>query len=161
MELSHLDEHGNARMVDVTEKVNTLRVATASGIVTMDASTLHLIQSHGLPKGDVLATARIAGIQGAKRTHELIPMCHNLPLDAVEVNFTIDEGNNAIHIEATAKCVWKTGVEMEAMTAVAIAGLTIYDMVKAVDKHVVISEIKLEQKSGGKSGEFIRQRKVL
>ena len=161
MELSHLDEHGNARMVDVTEKVNTLRVATASGIVTMDASTLRLIQSHGLPKGDVLATARIAGIQGAKRTHELIPMCHNLPLDAVEVNFTIDEGNNAIHIEATAKCVWKTGVEMEAMTAVAIAGLTVYDMVKAVDKHVVISEIKLEQKSGGKSGEFIRQRKVL
>ena len=161
MELSHLDEHGNARMVDVTEKVNTLRVATASGIVTMDVSTLHLIQSHGLPKGDVLATARIAGIQGAKRTHELIPMCHNLPLDAIEVNFTVDEGNNAIHIEATAKCVWKTGVEMEAMTAVAIAGLTIYDMVKAVDKHVVISEIKLEQKSGGKSGEFIRQRKVL
>ena len=109
----------------------------------------------------LIATARIAGIQGAKRTHELIPMCHNLPLDAIEVNFTVDEKNNVIHIEAIAKCVWKTGVEMEAMTAVAIAGLTIYDMVKAVDKHVVISEIKLEQKSGGKSGEFIRQRKVL
>ncbi|HAO60440.1 MAG TPA: cyclic pyranopterin monophosphate synthase MoaC [Erysipelotrichaceae bacterium] len=161
MELSHLDEHGNARMVDVTEKANTLRVATASGIVTMDASTLHLIQVRGLPKGDVLATARIAGIQGAKRTHELIPMCHNLPLDAVEIDFTVDEEHSAIHIEATAKCVWKTGVEMEAMTAVAIAGLTIYDMVKAVDKHVVISEIRLEKKSGGKSGEFIRQRKVL
>ncbi|MGB7595591.1 MAG: cyclic pyranopterin monophosphate synthase MoaC [Erysipelotrichaceae bacterium] len=161
MELSHLDEKGNARMVDVSEKTHTLRIATASGIVTMDAATLDLIQNNGLPKGDVFATARIAGIQGAKRTHELIPMCHNLPLDAVFVGFTIDAPNRCIHITATVKCIWKTGVEMEALTAVAIAGLTIYDMVKAVDKNVVISEIRLETKSGGKSGEFIRERKVL
>jgi cyclic pyranopterin monophosphate synthase len=161
MELSHLDEKGNARMVDVSEKTHTNRSATASGIVTMDASTLDLIQNHGLPKGDVLATARIAGIQGAKRTHELIPMCHNLPLDAVLIDFTLDLPKHCVHITATVKCVWKTGVEMEALTAVAIAGLTIYDMVKAVDKNVVISEIRLEKKSGGKSGEFIRERKVL
>ena len=148
-------------MVDVSEKTLNLRIATASGIVTMDAATLDLIQNNGLPKGDVLATARIAGIQGAKRTHELIPMCHNLPLDAVLVDFTIDSPNQCVHITATVKCFWKTGVEMEAMTAVAIAGLTIYDMVKAVDKNVVISQIRLEKKSGGKSGEFIRERKVL
>ncbi len=161
MELSHIDEKGNARMVDVSEKTHTLRSATASGIVTMDAATLVLIQNNGLVKGDVLATARIAGIQGAKRTHDLIPMCHNLPIDAVLVDFTIDPLNNCIRISATVKCFWKTGVEMEAMTAIAIAGLTIYDMVKAVDKNVIISEIRLEKKSGGKSGEFIRERKVL
>lgn len=161
MELTHLDKKGNARMVDVSEKSATLRSATASGIVTMDASTLTLIQNQGLPKGDVLATARIAGIQGAKRTHELIPMCHNLPIDAVSVDFAFDMPNHCIRIEATVKCFWKTGVEMEAMTAVAIAGLTIYDMVKAVDKHVVISEVRLEKKNGGKSGEFIRERKVM
>lgn len=161
MELSHLDEHGNAKMVDVSDKAHTLRSATASGIVTMDASTLTLIQNHGLPKGDVLATARIAGIMGAKRTHELIPMCHNLPLDAVVVDFTIDIPNHRILLASTVKCVWKTGVEMEALTAISIAALTIYDMVKAVDKNVVISQIRLEKKSGGKSGEFIRERKVL
>lgn len=161
MKLTHVDEKGNARMVDVSEKSATLRSATASGIVTMDASTLTLIQNQGLPKGDVLATARIAGIMGAKRTHELIPMCHNLPIDAVSVDFEIDKLHQCIRIEATVKCFWKTGVEMEAMSAIAIAGLTIYDMVKAVDKHVVISEIRLEKKSGGKSGEFIFERKVM
>lgn len=161
MKLTHVDEKGNARMVDVSEKSATLRSATASGIVTMDASTLTLIQNQGLPKGDVLATARIAGIMGAKRTHELIPMCHNLPIDAVSVDFEIDKLHQRIRIEATVKCFWKTGVEMEAMSAIAIAGLTIYDMVKAVDKHVVISEIRLEKKSGGKSGEFIFERKVM
>jgi cyclic pyranopterin phosphate synthase len=161
MELTHLDKKGKARMVDVSDKAPTLRSATASGIVTMDAETLLLIQNNGLPKGDVLATARIAGIMGAKRTHELIPMCHNIVLDEVTVDFTIDEENHAVRIVSSAKCEGKTGVEMEAMTAVAIAGLTIYDMVKAVDKHVVISDIKLDRKSGGKSGDFIRERKVM
>jgi cyclic pyranopterin phosphate synthase len=161
MELTHLDKKGKARMVDVSDKAPTLRSATASGIVTMDAETLLLIQNDGLPKGDVLATARIAGIMGAKRTHELIPMCHNIVLDEVTVDFTIDEENHAVRIVSSAKCEGKTGVEMEAMTAVAIAGLTIYDMVKAVDKHVVISDIKLDRKSGGKSGDFIRERKVM
>jgi cyclic pyranopterin phosphate synthase len=161
MELTHLDKKGKARMVDVSGKAPTLRSATASGIVTMDAETLLLIQNDGLPKGDVLATARIAGIMGAKRTHELIPMCHNIVLDEVTVDFTIDEENHAVRIVSSAKCEGKTGVEMEAMTAVAIAGLTIYDMVKAVDKHVVISDIKLDRKSGGKSGDFIRERKVM
>lgn len=161
MELTHLDEKGNARMVDVSEKPHTTRTATASGTVYMAASTLELIQNNGLPKGDVLACARIAGIQGAKRTHELIPMCHNLPLDAVTVDFACDPQHACIHIEATAKCIWKTGIEMEAMTAVAIAGLTIYDMVKAVDKNVILSDIQLVRKTGGKSGTFIRERKVL
>jgi cyclic pyranopterin phosphate synthase len=161
MELTHLDKKGKARMVDVSGKAPTLRSATASGRVTMDAETLLLIQNNGLPKGDVLATARIAGIMGAKRTHELIPMCHNIVLDEVTVDFTIDEENHAVRIVSSAKCEGKTGVEMEAMTAVAIAGLTIYDMVKAVDKHVVISDIKLDRKSGGKSGDFIRERKVM
>jgi cyclic pyranopterin phosphate synthase len=161
MELTHLDKKGKARMVDVSDKAPTLRSATASGRVTMDAETLLLIQNNGLPKGDVLATARIAGIMGAKRTHELIPMCHNIVLDEVTVDFTIDEENHAVRIVSSAKCEGKTGVEMEAMTAVAIAGLTIYDMVKAVDKHVVISDIKLDRKSGGKSGDFIRERKVM
>jgi cyclic pyranopterin phosphate synthase len=161
MELTHLDKKGKARMVDVSGKAPTLRSATASGRVTMDAETLLLIQNDGLPKGDVLATARIAGIMGAKRTHELIPMCHNIVLDEVTVDFTIDEENHAVRIVSSAKCEGKTGVEMEAMTAVAIAGLTIYDMVKAVDKHVVISDIKLDRKSGGKSGDFIRERKVM
>lgn len=156
MELTHIDEQGNARMVDVSGKLHTVREAVASGRVVMKKETLDLIISGGMPKGDVLATARIAGVMGAKQTDRLIPMCHNLPLDAVKVELKAKEELNAVEITATVRCVWKTGVEMEALTAVSVAALTVFDMCKAVDKDMVIEDIKVMRKTGGKSGTYER-----
>lgn len=150
--LSHLDEEGRARMVDVSGKPETLREAVACGRVVMKPETLALIQSGGLPKGDVLATARLAGIMAAKRTPELIPLCHPLLLTHVAVEFAVREEESAIEITATVQSSGRTGVEMEALTAVVVAGLTIYDMCKAVDRGIRLEDIRLRRKSGGKSG---------
>lgn len=158
MQLTHLDEEGRAHMVDVGGKPDTKRVAVAKGEITMRPETLALIQERGIPKGDVLAVAHVAGIMAAKRTYTLIPMCHPLLLTHVAVEFTPDEAENLIEITATAKTTGKTGVEMEAMTAVAVAALTIYDMCKAVDRAMHITNIRLVRKSGGKSGEIILER---
>jgi len=158
MQLTHLDEEGRAHMVDVGGKPDTKRVAVAKGEITMRPETLALIQEGGIPKGDVLAVAQVAGIMAAKRTYTLIPMCHPLLLTHVAVEFTPDEAENLIEITATAKTTGKTGVEMEAMTAVAVAALTIYDMCKAVDRAMHITNIRLVRKSGGKSGEIILER---
>ncbi|MFC2078803.1 cyclic pyranopterin monophosphate synthase MoaC [Candidatus Bipolaricaulota bacterium] len=155
MELTHLDEHGNAKMVDVTAKQATARRAVAAGEVVLQRATLDLIIDQKLPKGDVFAVARIAGIMAAKRTAEWIPLCHPFPLSSVSVSFDIDEARNAIGIEAEAKCFGVTGVEMEALTAVCAAGLTIYDMCKAVDRSARIDRVRLLRKSGGKSGDII------
>ncbi len=156
MELSHVDKKGAARMVDVSEKDMTLREAVATGRVKMMPSTLALVMDGGMPKGDVLPVARVAGIMAAKKTHELIPMCHSIPLDSVKIEFEHNTRESCIEITATARCTWKTGVEMEALTAVCTAALTIYDMCKAVDKGMEISEVSLQKKKGGKSGEYIR-----
>jgi cyclic pyranopterin phosphate synthase len=153
-QLSHLDEHGHARMVDVSGKADTLREATARGRVRLALSTLALIQSGGVPKGDVLGVARLAGIMAAKRTGELIPLCHPLPISSVDVTITPDEAQSALEIAATARLVGKTGVEMEALTAVTVAALTIYDMCKAVDRAMTIEAVRLVHKRGGKSGEY-------
>ncbi len=158
MQLTHLDEEGRAHMVDVGGKPDTKRVAVAKGEITMRPETLALIQQGGITKGDVLAVAQVAGIMAAKRTYTLIPMCHPLLLTHVAVEFTPDEAENLIEITATAKTTGKTGVEMEAMTAVAVAALTIYDMCKAVDRAMHITNIRLVRKSGGKSGEIILER---
>lgn len=158
MQLTHLDEEGRAHMVDVGGKPDTKRVAVAKGEITMRPETLALIQEGGIPKGAVLAVAQVAGIMAAKRTYTLIPMCHPLLLTHVAVEFTPDEAENLIEITATAKTTGKTGVEMEAMTAVAVAALTIYDMCKAVDRAMHITNIRLVRKSGGKSGEIILER---
>ncbi|MCG2768369.1 MAG: cyclic pyranopterin monophosphate synthase MoaC [Anaerolineae bacterium] len=155
MKLSHLDEQGNARMVDVTGKTPTVREATAAGEIVMQPETLSLIQRGGLPKGDVLAVARVAGIMAAKRTPDLIPMCHPLPLTSVSVDFSFDEERSAVLITGRAKCTGVTGVEMEALTAVSVAALTIYDMCKAVDRGMRIGKIRLQRKTGGKSGDII------
>jgi cyclic pyranopterin monophosphate synthase len=152
--LSHMNEAGEARMVDVSEKAVTERSATAEGFVSMAAETLDLILSGDAAKGDVLATARIAGIMAAKRTHELIPLCHPLPLTQVTVDFVSSRDPAGIRVEATAKVEAKTGVEMEALTAVSVACLTIYDMVKAVDRAMTFSSIRLIEKTGGRSGTF-------
>jgi cyclic pyranopterin phosphate synthase len=156
-ELSHLDEKGRARMVDVTAKASTLRRAVARGKVRMRPETAALIQEGGIPKGDVFAAARIAGIMAAKKTGELIPMCHPLELTGIEVLFSCDSGAGEVVIEAKVGTVGRTGVEMEAMTAVGIAALTIYDMCKAVDREMVITDIRLMSKEGGKSGAFVRR----
>ena len=153
MELNHLDSNGNARMVDVSGKDQTVREAIAAGLVKMSPDTLKLF-TEGSPKGDVMAAARIAGIMAAKRTHELIPLCHNVPLDSVSIELAVDAAANRILIKATARCTWNTGVEMEALTAVSVAALTIYDMCKAVDRGMVISDIRLLRKSGGRSGVY-------
>lgn len=142
-------------MVDVSGKANTERMAVARGEIRMKPQTLRLITAGETPKGDVLTTAQIAGIMGAKCTHSLIPLCHPLPLTKVDVDFEIDRASSRIEITATARCTGKTGVEMEALTAVAIAALTIYDMAKAVEKTMRIGEIRLVHKSGGKSGEIV------
>lgn len=157
MNFSHLDEQGKARMVDVSGKEISLREAIAAGKIFMKAATLTAIMAGEVPKGDVLATARIAGIMAAKRTSELIPMCHQVPLDSVNLDFTTNEAQSCIDITAVARCTWKTGVEMEALTAVSGAALTIYDMCKAVDKEMVISEIQLIKKTGGKSGDYMKK----
>ena len=157
MELTHLDHEGKAKMVDISQKTATERVAVATGIITMAPETLKKIRENALKKGDALAVARIAGIMAAKRTDQLIPLCHSLPLSAVSIDFE-DIENNAIEITAIAKTFYQTGVEMEALTAVSVAALTIYDMCKAVNKKIVISDIMLLEKSGGKSGTFIRSK---
>ena len=156
-QLSHLDEQGRARMVDVSAKEITSRIAIASGSIHMRAETLALILEDKIEKGDVFSVARVAGIMAAKKTSELIPMCHPLNITAVEIELTPQKEPARVDIEATVRVSGKTGVEMEAMTAVAVAGLTIYDMCKAVDREMTIGEIRLVKKSGGKSGTFIRK----
>lgn len=153
-DLTHFDTDGNAVMVDVSDKSDTTRVAVARGRVVMAPETMALIQSRGLKKGDVLAVAQLAGIMGAKRTPDLIPLCHPLALTSVKVELALDADSNAVTIEATCKLKGQTGVEMEALTAVSVAGLTVYDMVKAVDKSMRITDIHLVHKSGGKSGVY-------
>ena len=150
--LTHLDEHGQARMVDVGAKAETARKAVASGRIRMNTEALCAIRDGDTPKGDVLAAARIAGIMAAKKTGELIPLCHPLALDSVTLDFAFEEG--ALRATATASLTGKTGVEMEAMTATSIALLTIYDMAKALDKGMVIEEVRLLSKTGGKSGDW-------
>ena len=154
--LSHLDARGRARMVDVGEKAVTVREAVATGTVRMNPAVLRLLVTGQMPKGDVLAVARVAGIMAAKKTPELIPLCHPLPISAVNVEFTPQEDTGILAIEARVKVEGKTGVEMEALTTVSVAALTIYDMCKAVDKGMVISDICLRKKTGGKSGTYER-----
>jgi len=153
-DLTHFDERGNARMVDVGDKDITERVATARASVVMQPATLKLIATKKAAKGDVLAVAQLAGIMAAKKTADLIPLCHPLALSSVQVTLTLDEKRNTVDIEATCKLKGRTGVEMEALTAASVAALTVYDMCKAVDRGMVISEVKLLHKSGGKSGTF-------
>lgn len=153
-DLTHFDGLGNAVMVDVSDKAQTERVAVAAGSVLMAADTMALIQARGVKKGDVLAVAQLAGIMGAKRTPDLIPLCHPLALSSVKVELQLDPARNAVDIQATCKLTGQTGVEMEALTAVSVAALTVYDMVKAVDKSMRISDIRLIHKSGGKSGTY-------
>ena len=153
-QLTHLDERGHAAMVDVGDKAVTTRTAVAQGTVQMQPATLAAIRDGTVPKGDVLAAARIAGIMAAKRTPDLIPLCHTLLLTKVAVDFTIDEPSSQVWITATVRCRGQTGVEMEALTAVSVAALTIYDMAKALEKTMVIGEIRLLEKQGGKSGDW-------
>ncbi len=150
MNFSHLNKNGEAVMVDVGNKDITERRADAVATVMMQEDTLKSILQSELKKGDALATARIAGIMGGKKTHELIPLCHNIPIDKIEISFD-NNGINELYIYAKAKCTYKTGIEMEALTAVSVAALTVYDMCKAIDRSMVIKEIKLLTKSGGKS----------
>jgi cyclic pyranopterin monophosphate synthase len=152
--LTHLDQHGNAAMVDVADKAVTSREAVAQGAVHMLPSTLAAIRDGDVPKGDVLAAARIAGIMAAKRTPDLIPLCHTLLLTKVTVDFEIDEARNRVLITASVRCNGQTGVEMEALTAVSVAALTIYDMAKALEKGMIIGPMRLLEKSGGKSGDW-------
>jgi cyclic pyranopterin phosphate synthase len=152
--LTHFDGDGNAVMVDVSAKAETARVAVARGRVVMAPETLALIQARGMKKGDVLGVAQLAGIMGAKRTPDLIPLCHPLALSSVSVELSLDPAASAVHIEATCKLSGRTGVEMEALTAVSVAALTVYDMCKAVDKAMRIENIRLVHKSGGKSGTY-------
>jgi cyclic pyranopterin phosphate synthase len=153
--LSHFDDQGASRMVDTSLKPETLREARASGLVRMQPATLKLIRDKGLSKGDVLEVARLAGILAAKRTGDLIPLCHPLPITGATVDFAF-EGDDLLHLEATVRVFGRTGVEMEALTAVSVAALTVYDMCKAVDKGITIERIRLEAKTGGKSGPFER-----
>jgi cyclic pyranopterin phosphate synthase len=155
VELSHVDDQGRARMVDVSDKLDTERVATAKGEVKMQPATLQLIAEKGIAKGDVLAVAQVAGILAAKRVPDLIPLCHPLLLTQVDVVFDIDEVASRIEITATVRSRGKTGVEMEALTAVSVAALTIYDMAKAVERTMHIDNIRLVRKSGGNSGEIV------
>lgn len=155
--LTHFDEEGRARMVDVSEKPPTQREAIAAGSVHMKPETIRLIKDRRISKGDVLGVARVAGIMAAKRTPVLIPMCHPLNITSVNIDFDVDENKNKIDIKTTVRIVGQTGVEMEALTATSAAALTIYDMCKAVDKDMVISDIRLLEKRGGKSGEFKRK----
>lgn len=153
-EFTHFDDSGNARMVDVSDKDVTERTATAAGRVLMQPATLALIRDGGVKKGDVLQVARLAGIMAAKRTADLIPLCHPLALTSVEVDLTCNEADNAVDITATCKLKGRTGVEMEALTAVSVAALTVYDMCKAVDRGMRVEQVRLTHKAGGKSGDF-------
>jgi cyclic pyranopterin phosphate synthase len=155
--LSHLDRRGRARMVDVSEKTITRREAVARGEVTMQPSTLARIAAGTLPKGDVLAVARLAGIMAAKRTADLIPLCHPLPLSYVDVVLTPDPAGGRVRIEGRVRVEARTGVEMEALTAVAVAGLALYDMCKAVDREMTVGAVRLVRKHGGRSGTFVRR----
>jgi len=153
-ELSHFNKNGRAHMVDVGGKEDTQRIAVAEGSIVMQPETLKMIKDRKLAKGDVLAVAQVAGIMAAKKTSQIIPMCHPLLLTHVDLNFTINENENKITIQSKVKTMGKTGVEMEALTAVAAAGLTIYDMCKAVDRGMTIQDIHLVEKSGGRSGHY-------
>ena len=153
--LTHVDEAGAARMVDVSGKPVTDRTATATARVLLSAGTVSLLRMEGVPKGDALAVARVAGIMGAKRTADLIPLCHPLSISGVELDLVVlDEG---VRVQATVRTTERTGVEMEALTAASVAALTVYDMVKAVDKLAVITDLRVERKSGGKSGDWSRE----
>ena len=154
-DFSHLDSHGRVQMVDVSHKKTTERLAVAIGRMSMQAQTLAAIMDQAMPKGNVLETARIAGIMAAKKTWELIPMCHPLELTHVQVDFFPDQETSSIRIEGQARVAGRTGVEMEALTAVSVAALTIYDMCKSADKAMSIENIRLVRKTGGKSGEFV------
>ena len=153
-DFTHFDAEGKAVMVDVSDKDVTERSATAKGSVIMQPATLAMIRDGGVKKGDVLSVARLAGIMGAKRTPDLIPLCHPLALTSVKVDLTLDEARNAVDITATCKLKGRTGVEMEALTAVSVAALTVYDMCKAVDRGMRITEVRLTHKAGGKSGSY-------
>lgn len=154
MELSHINEQGRAKMVDVTDKAETFREAIAEGTVIVEPDTMELIKSGGIKKGDVLSVAQVAGIMAAKKTSDMIPMCHPLMLSGVDISFELT--NAEIHIKATVRCKGSTGVEMEALSAVSTAALTIYDMCKAVQRDITITDIRLMYKSGGKSGVYQR-----
>jgi cyclic pyranopterin monophosphate synthase len=154
VKLSHIDEKGEARMVDISDKAVTTRTAIAEGFVSMQAATLALLKSGNAPKGDVLGTARIAGIMAAKRTHELIPLCHPLAISKVVVDLEPQDSPAGVRITAEVKTTGQTGVEMEALTAVSVACLTLYDMLKAVDRGMTLSDIRLVEKSGGRSGDW-------
>jgi len=154
-QLSHLDLNGRAHMVDIGAKADTERIAVAAGEVLMRPETMRLIRDGAIKKGDVLTVARIAGIMAAKRTAELIPLCHPLSLTHVEIEITLQDNQNVAFIQATARTLGKTGVEMEALTAVSVAALTIYDMAKAVDRTMVIKNVRVLEKHGGKSGDFV------
>lgn len=152
--LSHIDQDGNARMVDVSGKEVTERIASASGKIIMNRDTLRLVKEGGVKKGDVLSVARLAGIMGAKKTPDLIPLCHPLSLSGIHVELILDNETSSINIEATCRVKGQTGVEMEALTAVSVAALTIYDMCKAVDRTMQLTDIHLREKSGGQSGNY-------
>lgn len=154
-ELTHFDEHGASRMVDTSDKAETLREAKASGLIRLAPATVALIRDRAVAKGDVLEVARLAGIMAAKKTSDLIPLCHPLPLTSVRLEFAFT-GDDSLQIEATSRVFARTGVEMEALTAVSVAALTVYDMCKAVDRGMTIERIRLEAKSGGRSGTFQR-----
>lgn len=160
MDFTHINEQGYARMVDISEKNDSERVAIAQAIVKMLPETLEKIRDGAIKKGDVLGVAQVAGIMGAKQTSALIPMCHPLNLTSVDLGFTFDAGNASIIVEAEVKTTGKTGVEMEAITAVSVAALTIYDMSKAIDRWMEITDIKLLEKRGGKSGQLIRKEDI-
>lgn len=155
--LSHIDDHGHARMVDISQKPDTSRIAIAKGEIVMRLETLKLIESGSMGKGDVLAVAQVAGVMAAKKTSDLIPLCHPLPLNQISVDFKLDEDLPGIYIVASAKTMGKTGVEMEALTAVAVSALTIYDMAKAVEKTMIIQNIRLAEKHGGQSGDVVNE----
>ncbi len=156
-EFTHFNEQGRAKMVDVGEKEKTTRIAVAAGRVLVNQETFDMIKSGGMKKGDVLTVAQIAGIMGAKRTPDLIPMCHPILIDGIDMELTLDEGRCSVELQAVVRCGGKTGVEMEALTAVSAAALTVYDMCKAVQKDIIISDIRLLEKTGGIHGDFHRK----
>lgn len=157
MKLTHFNDEGRAHMVDVSEKAVTLREATAAALVRLNPETFALVREGRMKKGDVLAVAQVAGIMAAKKNAELIPMCHPIALTGVDISFRLDEQGSTIEISATVRCKGETGVEMEALTAASVAALTIYDMCKAVQRDIEIDQIRLLKKSGGKSGDYVRE----
>lgn len=156
MNPSHIDSDGNARMVDVSSKDMTRRMATAESLVKLNSEAFEVLRDNWATKGDVLTVAQLAGIGAAKKTSELIPLCHQVPLDRVEITFSLDSEDNSVRVSATAECFARTGVEMEALTACSVAALTIYDMLKAVQRDIEIAHVYLVKKSGGRSGDYVR-----